>query len=807
MSNDGFHVSPHTLQILGWDSLLNHLARCASSTLGRDRCLENRWSSDPAVVGQALDETGEARELIETRSALSLEGVHDINPHIKRLEKDGTLSGVELLQIASTLRAGVDAQIALEAKADRFPLLAARTPDARGIDDLGSIIEDCIEPDGSVSDRASPELEALRAESLSISERISDRISGYLNSPDYAKALQDNFYTVKRDRFVLPIRADARGRIDGIVQDSSSSGATLFIEPREIVDLNNQLVIANLHVEAEQARILREISADLAAETVAIEAILFALVALDVIQARARMSIRLNAARPVIEPEGPFRLAGARHPLLALAADDVVPNDVSIGPGFNTLIITGPNTGGKTVTLKTLGLCALMVRAGLHIPASPDSIVPLFRRIFADIGDEQSVERNLSTFSGHIRQITSIVDEADDRSLVLLDELIVGTDPFEGASLAEAILEALSAMGASTVVTTHYNQLKELASAHAGFSNASVEFDVDAMRPTFRLNMGVPGRSSAIPTAKRLNLRPDIIDRAGELYGQGYREVDALLDEIQSLRRSLIRDRQALRDDREAIERARKEMAILKETYQRRLDRADNERDRIVAETRRGLEGLFAEGHEQVADVIRTLQRGGTGADAAKAREEILRIEQEAQEALAKSHVPKKKTDALDPEELTPGRPVTIREAGTSGVILAGPDRRGMVMVQVGGKRMKFSAERLGPASGKKPPKRRARGLITWEENAGEATEERSLRNACDLRGLESDDAVARTEALLDKLVRSDHKIAYVIHGHGTGALKKAVRLYLEESPYVENFRPGDRSEGGDGVTVVALRK
>ncbi|MFC1890210.1 endonuclease MutS2, partial [Thermodesulfobacteriota bacterium] len=438
MSNDGFHVSSHTMQILGWESLRHHLSGFASSELGRDRCLEILWASDPEAVERALDETSEARTLIEARSALSLEGVHDINPHIRRLEKDGSLSGPELLQIASTLRAGVDAQITLEANTNRFPLLSARAPDAQGLADLVSIISDCIEPDGSVSDHASPELEALRAESLSISERISDRISGYLNSPDYAKALQDNFYTIKRDRFVLPIRADARGRIDGIVQDSSSSGATLFIEPREIVDLNNQLVIANLAVEAERARILREISADLAAETESLEAILIAVVALDVIQARARFSIRLDAARPEIEPEGSFRLIGARHPLLALATDQVVPNDVSIGPGFNTLIITGPNTGGKTVTLKTLGLCALMVRAGLHIPALPDSIVPLYRRIFADIGDEQSVERNLSTFSGHIRNITEIIDEADDRSLVLLDELIVGTDPFEGASLAEA---------------------------------------------------------------------------------------------------------------------------------------------------------------------------------------------------------------------------------------------------------------------------------------------------------------------------------------------------------------------------------
>ena len=802
------HISPGTLRTLDWPSLIEALSSLVSSPFGRERCQAPPWIEDRASVEQILDETEELKCHLEQGGSFPISGAHDIRSHLKRVKKEGILKPSELLEIASTLRAVNQCRNYLRIRRDSLPLNKDRTGSLADLDDLQVGLEESFDPSGEISDRASPELGDLRRKARALHAEIIEKVDRLLLRPQYEKVLQDRYYTIKADRYVVPVKVEARHRLRGIVHDSSASGATLFIEPQEIVDLNNRLKIAKLDVEHEERLILQDLSGRVLDRSNEISGALEAIGDLDYALARARLAQRLKAHRPQINTEGVIDLIQVRHPLLELTVPRVVPNDVCLGRGFRTLIITGPNTGGKTVTLKTLGLSVIMVRAGMLLPASPDSTVSLFDQVFADIGDEQSVMKNLSTFSAHVGNIISILDRCSPGALVLLDEIIIGTDPTEGASLARALLEDLTRIGARTAVTTHYSELKGLAATQPAFRNACVEFDAETLQPTYHLITGVPGKSSAINIARRLGMPEDVLSRAIGLYGSGHHELDKLIDDLQ-------RERAGLASERLGAEAQRCELEETVQRYRTKLGRLEENKDKLLAARSAALEKVFKEAKADVADVVRELQASPSPNKARHARRRIISLEQAQSERVdgqirdgARHHEP------IDWGEAAPGQAVLIASIHQTGILLTLPDRKGMVSVQVGAgnmscpKKMRCPKEEIAQAPSPPPSGPVCEGRSV-ESIAGEidATGERELHNTCDLRGETVEEALDRTEAFLDQTILGPFPRAFIIHGHGTGALKKAIRAYLENSPYVKSFRPGERSEGGDGITVVELRE
>jgi len=802
MSTINHHITPGTLRTLDWSSLIEALSSLVSSPFGRERCQAPAWIEDCASVDQALDETEELKSHLDQGGSFPISGIHDIRPHLRRVEKEGVLKPSELLEIASTLRAINQCRHYLRIRRDSLPMNKDRAGSLPDLDDLQRVLENSFDPSGEISDRASPELEDLRKKARAFHAEIIERVDRLLLRPQYEKILQDRYYTVKADRYVVPVKVEARHMIRGIVHDSSSSGATLFIEPQEIVDLNNRLKIAKLDVEHEERLILQDLSGRVLDRSDEISDALEAMGDLDYALARARLAQRLKAHRPHINTEGIVDLLEARHPLLELSPVRVVPNDICLGRGFRTLIITGPNTGGKTVTLKTLGLFALMVRGGMLLPASPDSTVSLFDQIFADIGDEQSVTKNLSTFSAHIGNIISIMERCSPGALVLLDEIIIGTDPTEGAALARALLEAFTQIGARTAVTTHYSELKGLAATQSAYSNACVEFDAETLRPTYRLITGVPGKSSAINIARRLGMPEAVLSRAVSLYGTGHNELDKLIDDLQ-------REGAVLASERLSAEAQHRELKEAAQHYRTKLDRLEENKDKLLAARSAALEQVFKEAKAEVAAVVRELQARPTLRKAQQTRERIVSIEQaQSRRAGEPPRNGARPPLPIDWNEARPGQAVLISSIHQTGVLLALPDRKGMVSVQVGAGKMGCPKEEIAQAPSLPPsaPEHEGRHVESRAEGAGEI-KGRELHNTCDLRGLTVEDALDQTAAFLDQTILGPFPRAFIIHGHGTGALKKAIRTYLESSPYVINFRPGERSEGGDGVTVVELKE
>jgi DNA mismatch repair protein MutS2 len=564
-----------------------------------------------------------------------------------------------------------------------------------------------------------------------------------------------------------------------------------------------------LAVERETLRILRTLSDRAAHALVPLEAGLVALEAIDLAFARGRLSQEMDAVEPIVRRQGVFVLPQLRHPLLP--PERVVPNDVRLGESYTVLVLSGPNAGGKTVALKCLALAALCVRAGLHVAAAPGCRVDLVDALLADIGDAQNLRESLSTFSAHVANLARIVEEATPHSLVVLDEIGVGTDPSEGASLAQAILEALAQAGARVVVTTHFNLLKEMAAVNPRFANASVEFDPDTLAPTYRLRWGVAGVSSATTVAARMGLRSDVLERANALLERDDRRLDRLLSELAS-------NRAALEHERNEALRVRAESEATRAEYRAKLAKLEARREELIRRMREDLEQTFRGAHAEVAAVIRDLQRGGGAREAAHARERLKTLEAKADEAARAAELTSPRPDPpagpVNWRDAKPGDVVRIREGGEA-VLLALPDRRGRVSVQVGAARLVVPMDRLAcfapPATQDAAPAvraRRRRPPVAVEHEALETADLLGFQHAlssCDLRGLRVEEAIDRLVVNLDRAVVAGQRSFVVLHGLGTGALRDAVRVHLASSPYVASFSRGDPHQGGDGVTVVQL--
>ena len=807
-----FRVSARTLERLEWSLVVEQLADRTRTPGGRARCDEPLFESTLGGVRERLAETGEARALLDAEEIPPLSGVRDLDDALARIAKGGALSGEDLLQLRSTLTALRSTAGFLAARAERAPRLADHGAAIVELRDLESGIERAIDSDGSVRDGASAVLAGARREAHRLAAEAQTRIERSLRDPRVASALSDSFFTVRGDRYVLPVRADSRAKVPGIVHDASASGTTLFIEPQALVDLNNLHKEAELTIERETRRVLRELSEHAAHERTAIVAGLGALDEIDLAFAKGRLSADQEARAPEVGESGVLVLPELRHPLLG---HEAVPNDLGVGRGYRVLVISGPNAGGKTVAMKSLAIAVLMVRAGMHVLAGEGARVDGFERVLADIGDEQNLREHLSTFSAHMANLAAIVEAAGPTALVILDEVGVGTDPGEGSALAQAALEVLADAEARVVTTTHYNLLKEMAEVDERFRNASVEFDPETLAPTYRLTLGAAGSSSALTVAARMGVPARVLERASGLLEREDRRLDRMLSELSASRASLERERaeaMALREEGEAR----------RDEYRKKLERLQERRDRLFEEMRGDLDRAFKEAHSEVAGVIRDLQRsgghGGGARQAARAREKLLDLEERAREQQSEA-VPTEAPEPparLDWNRVSPGDKICV-PGGRAGTVVSLPDRRGRATVLVGTARIQLPADQILPPESADPARQQGgRGqakssrpvdrVQVERQPAPEVTRRFGAREI-DLRGLRVDECLDRLSSALDEAAAAAEEKVLVIHGLGTGALRSAVRDFLHQSSLVVRSTRAAREEGGDGATVAILEE
>jgi DNA mismatch repair protein MutS2 len=774
----------HTLEL---PKVLAKLARYTSFSASTELAQELQPSTFAEVVTQRLAETREARSLLTTRSDLGFGGVHDVRPLAENALRGMRLLPGDLLAVRSTLIAARDLRRSLIRLESQYPRLAAhaqRLFESTGlINEIGRCID---ENNGEVRDDATPELAEVRRSLREVFGRVQEKLRRILSTSRNAPYLQEAIITQRGGRYVIPIKADFKGRIQGIVHDQSASGATLFIEPLATVELNNQMRELQVREQHEVDRVLGMLSNLVAADAQPIIWSIEALAELDVIFAKAKYADDTNAIEPAIEndPRATLRLIRARHPLLD--PQTVVPIDIDPDPNTHIIVLTGPNTGGKTVTLKTAGLLALMTQCGLHIPCSAGSALSIFEDIFADIGDEQSIEQSLSTFSSHVVNITSFIDRVGPKSLVLLDELGAGTDPAEGSALARSILDTIKPTQAMTLVATHYPELKVWAHTTPGAVNASVEFDPDTLRPTYKLTIGLPGRSNAFAIATRLGLKLDIVSHAKSMVAEGDLKVEDLLAEIHQ-------QKEAIAQSREIADRAQRDAETTARQLRERLNKIEDERTNILDQAREDAQAQVELLREEI-DRVRKGLAAGEKPEVAAAVEQIDQLE-EMVEAIAPPLPPIEKPSLGPRKPIRLGDTVYVEKINSTGEVTK--IERGMIEVAAGSLRLKVKPDEVEWRTSPKPAEASvASSPVKLTSHA---------RMEVDLRGLRVDDGVDELERQLDAAYLNGMPFVRIIHGKGTGAMKKAVREALHTNPHVKRFEGGKDEEGGDGVTIAFL--
>ena len=787
------------LETLEFPKILARLAEYTDFSAGRELALALRPTTDLDEARTRQQETSEARRLLDIQGTVGVGGARDVRPRIEVAVRGATLLPTDLLEVATTLSNGQRLKRSLSRSADQFPRLAAIAGRIQVCPGVVSEIERCLDERGEVVDSASPRLARIRNELKVAYDRLLDRLNRILTSPNSAPYLQEALVTQRHGRYVIPLKTDFKGRIPGIVHDQSSSGATLFIEPLATVELNNRWRELQLEEGREVERILAQLSALVAENAPSIGHTVEALAELDLTFAKARYAEDIDAAEAqlvpfteplaapdtaVHHPGSVLRLMRARHPLLNPAT--VVPVDVYLDETYYIVIITGPNTGGKTVTLKTVGLLTLMAQAGLHIPAGEDSVLSVFESVDTDIGDEQSIEQSLSTFSAHLANIIRILDRADERFLVLLDELGAGTDPVEGAALAQSILAHLLQRGVTTFVATHYAELKAYAHTTPGIENASVEFDVETLSPTFELTIGLPGRSNALAIATRLGLPTTVIDEARQRLSTDDVTTEDLLKEIHTLREETSQAYKEAQAARQAAEAAAREL-------EGRLAGIEEERREI-------LEAARSEARQELAQLRQEIRRlRSRMATETTPLERLRQIEAEVQSLDEKMlpPPPPPRPRVLPRRPLRVGDTVLVAGLGVDGEVVEVADEG--VEVQIGHFRVRVRPEdvelRDQSAASTPPPSEK---VISMPPSPSPGIE-------LHLRGYRVADALPRLEEYLNNAFLAGLPWIRIVHGKGSGALRKAIRDALPGHVLVASFRSGEEEEGGDGVTVVKL--
>ncbi|MCC6967167.1 MAG: Smr/MutS family protein [Nitrospira sp.] len=799
-------------KVLEWGTLLALLASYAQSTVGAEQCRSMELERGVAQARIRQEETSDMLRLRAGVDPFPVLRFPDVTEWLGRVAKGACLEAHELRDIALVLGLIVDVQRYLLRHQADAPTIGAMATQ------LGPVVEyrrltvaltGAIDPDGSIRESASPELHRLIQRANDFKQQMRHRLEQILHSRRYEEVLQERYFAQREGRYVVPIKTDMQGRMPGIVHDVSSSGATLFLEPRELVDLNNSIKVVDLDIEREVRRILRELSALVAPHQPALAGSVALLGRLDAMSAKAALSQRLQASPPRLNDQGRIVLAQARHPFLVVSKDQVVPNDLAFDESVRVLIISGPNTGGKTVILKLLGLFALMVRCGLHLPCAPESEMAIFPSVYADIGDAQDLARDLSSFSAHITQMVQLLNEVSDgaecgheiapvppgRALVLLDEPVTSTDPAEGAALASALLCRLAAAGVKVVATTHYSLLKGLAQDRPGFANASVEFNLDTLSPTYRLIQGQPGGSAAIEIAGRLGMDQSLLEDARARLQGDNRLLETLLSNLQDKQRRLNDDLTAATAARHVAEQASREAQELLTFLQ------ESERDERQG-FKKKLSQEFQRARAAVQATMDDLKRDQKLLRAKEAKARLVELEQTVRREVGDAEEP------IPVDQLSIGDAVEVVGLGMTGTLLESPQGKKRVRLKVGEGEILANVASLAGVSQHRstaalPP---VKTTAVSPRRTSQTLAPEDIQETLDVRGQAADDALDVVVAGLDRAILGGSPFVRIIHGHGTGRLRNVLRDYLKASPYVVAFRPGDRAEGGDGVTIVQLR-
>ena len=791
---DRYEKSLNTLEL---PAVLELLAQQASGAAAKDACRAIRPAEIEYDVKKRLSETSAAKAMMVLRGAPGFSGVRDVRNALARADMGGILNTRELLQIASTLQCARTVRAYGEGDESGRGELGVYFHGLTANKYLEERIMTSILGEDEIADAASGDLADIRRKLRVASAKVREALQKIITSPTYAKVLQEPIITTRSDRFVVPVKAEQKSAIPGLVHDISASGATVFIEPMAAVKANNDIRELRAKEKLEIERILAELSAECASFRESIDRDFLVLTELDVIFAKAKLSYVMDADEPRLS-ERELRLRRARHPLLPKGT--AVPIDVELGGDFDTLVITGPNTGGKTVSIKTMGLLSLMALCGLHVPAADGSCVPIYRKVLADIGDEQSIEQSLSTFSAHMTNIVEILNECGEGTLLLFDELGAGTDPTEGAALAIAIIERARAMGATVAATTHYAELKVYATTQKGVQNACCEFDVETLRPTYRLLIGIPGKSNAFAISRRLGLPEDIIADAKGRVGTESATMEEVLEKLEYQRQLLEKERleesKKLREAEESAKKAAQLKAELSVRYEKADEKARREAQRILDDARRQAEAVFAE-----LDRIRKLEaKNKDHQEVNELRAQLRRSMNEADENLAaqfESDLPREEEKSARPAKA--GDTVKIKSMGVkASVIAVNPD--GTLQLQAGIMKVTAKQDEVVLLSEAKAEVKPAVGKPSATLRSS------SLASEIDLRGMMSDEAVLAAERYVDAAVMAKMKQVTIIHGKGTGALRSAVQAMLKKNKLVKSFRLGVYGEGETGVTIVELK-
>ena len=787
------------MRTLEFQKILKKLAEFAVSPMAKERAEELVPYTVMMDIMEAQKETTEAVSMVLRKGNISLGGFHEIRPQMKRAVMGGTLSMGELLHIGEFLYVCRKAKnyAKNENKAETYEKLDGLFELILLLPQLENEINRCIVSEYEVSDDASVALRNIRRDIKLSNERIKEHLNTVIYSSAYKNMLQDAVITIRNDRYCVPIKSEYRGSFPGMIHDQSNTGSTVFMEPLSVVQLNNKIKELQAKEKEEIEKILSDLSELVTENSAVLEANLEILIHLDFVFAKANFSLSVYGTQPFFNLQGRINIHKGRHPLLN--AKEVVPIDIYLGKDFTTLLITGPNTGGKTVALKTLGLFTLMGQAGLHIPASEHSELAVFDHVFADIGDEQSIEQSLSTFSSHMTNIVRILDEVTDRSLVLFDELGAGTDPTEGAALAIAIINTLHQRKIRTAVTTHYSELKVYALSTEGAENASCEFNVETLRPTYRLLIGIPGKSNAFAISKRLGLPDFVIDSAKELISHDEVRFEDVITDLEISKKTVIFEQERAQQYRREAENLKKEVEIQENQIR-------EQKEKILAKAREEAKILYQQAKDEADRIIKEMNQDAKDKVSPQkmneSRSKLKTKLSDMQEGFLKS--PKKKATHKPPEKLQAGDRVYVISFDQSGTAIAAPDRSGEVMVQMGIIKVKVPLAEL--MLDDKPVKEKQQNIQNRFSSQVRAKKSQFISAEVDCRGQMVEEALGNVDKYLDDAYLSGLKQVTIIHGKGTGALRSAVQIYLRTNPHVKSFRPGVYGEGEMGVTVVELK-
>jgi len=792
-------LNKKTLKVLEYNKIIDLLLKKSESELGKEKIKKIRPLTNIKKIENLLRETDEALSLLIKRGNPPLYGIRDIKYELKRVEMGGVLTPGALLRISDSLRVSRGLKKYMKDneadKGSRYPIVEGLISNLMIFKNIEDEINNAIINENEISDNASTALRNIRRQIISKNDAIKSKLNSIISSQSNKKYLQDSIVTMREGRYVIPVKQENKSSVPGLVHDISSSGATAFIEPIAVVELNNELRELEVKEREEIERILAELSNMVGEVSESIMGNQNILEDLDFIFSKGKLALDMNATKPILNSRGYINIKKARHPLLN--TKEVVPIDVYLGDEFKSLIITGPNTGGKTVTLKTVGLFTLMAQSGLHIPADFNSQIGVFNQIFADIGDEQSIEQSLSTFSSHMTNIVDILKNVESNSLILFDELGAGTDPTEGAALAMSILDNLLKRDVRTIATTHYSQLKLYALTTENVSNASVEFDVETLRPTYRLLIGVPGKSNAFEISKRLGLQDYIIDYARKLISQENIDFEDVLQAIEKDRREAEEKRYEAERQSLEIEKLKNELAIEK-------SKTKDMRDKILQEAREEARNILRNAKEESELIISELRDISFEIDKDKTRrmheaQQMLKSEiDKADELLVKDvlNVKAKKP----PKNLKVGETVEVLSLNQVGEVLTLPDEGGNVTVQVGIMKVNVHVSTL-------------RRTVSEESNKSHfkaktimSSKSQTIRNEIDLRGKNIEEAILDLDKYLDDAYIAGLKEVFIIHGKGTGALREGLQSYFRRHKAIKSFRPGKYGEGGLGVTVLEIK-